>query len=144
VVLSQSAETPKRKYQEKNTSVMENSLFLHHDNAPTHALLLIHDFLANMNTTVRPQPPYLPDLALADIFLFPKLKSTLKGQRFQMIQKITENFHMELCVIPKKVYQDYFQKWQQRWELCINEGEEYYEGDKALSVAGMSKKNYKK
>jgi hypothetical protein len=42
-------------------------------------LLLIRDLLANMNTTVLPQPPYLTDLTLADVFLFPELKSTLKG-----------------------------------------------------------------
>jgi hypothetical protein len=35
-----------------------NSWFLHHDNAPAHASLLFHDFLASMNSTVLPQPPY--------------------------------------------------------------------------------------
>jgi hypothetical protein len=68
-----------------------NSWFLHYDNAPAHASLLICDFLANTNTTVLPQPPYSPDLALADFFLFPKLKSTLKVQQLQMIQEITKN-----------------------------------------------------
>jgi hypothetical protein len=34
-----------------------NSWFHHHDNAPAHASLLIHDLLANANTTVLPQPP---------------------------------------------------------------------------------------
>jgi histone-lysine N-methyltransferase SETMAR len=56
-----------------------NSWFLHRDNAPIHASLLICDFLANTNTTVLPQPPYSPDLAPEDFSLFPKLKSTLKG-----------------------------------------------------------------
>jgi hypothetical protein len=53
--------------------------FLHHDNVPAHALLLIRDFLANTNTTVLPQPPCSPDLPPSDFFLFPKLKSTLKA-----------------------------------------------------------------
>jgi transposase len=79
-----------------------NSWFFHHDNGPAHALLLIRDFLANTNITVLHQPPYLPDLAPADFSLFPKLKSTLKGRRFQMIQEITENLQTELCAIPKK------------------------------------------
>jgi transposase len=111
---------------------------------PAHASLLIRDFLANMNITVLPQPPYLPDLPPADFFSFPKLKSTLKGQRFQMIQEIVENSQMELCTIPKKAYQDCFQKWQRCWEQCISAGGEYFEGDKAHSVAGMSEKKYKK
>jgi len=33
-------------------------------------------------------PPYYPDLAPADFFLFPKLKTTLKGRRFQTIDEI--------------------------------------------------------
>jgi hypothetical protein len=41
--------------------------------------------------------------------------------------------------IPKKAYQDCFQKWQWHWERCINAGGESFEGDKAHSVAGMSK-----
>jgi hypothetical protein len=56
-----------------------NSWFLHHDNAPAHASLLIRDFLANTNITMLHQPPYSPDLALADFCLFPELKFTLKG-----------------------------------------------------------------
>jgi len=59
---------------------------LHHDNAPAHASLLIREFLAKQETIVVPQPPYSPDLAPADFFLFPKLKSTLKGRRFQTIR----------------------------------------------------------
>jgi hypothetical protein len=63
-----------------------------------------------MNKTVLPQPPYSPDLASADFFLFPKLKSTLKGRQFQTIRELMENSQMELHVIPKKAYQDCFQK----------------------------------
>jgi hypothetical protein len=77
-------------------------------------------------------------LVLAD-FLFPKLKSTLKGRRFQTIQEM-ENSQPELRAILKKAYQDCFQKWQWRWERCINAGGEYFEGDKAHSFAGMSEK----
>jgi hypothetical protein len=76
-LLSRNAETSKRKCQEKKTSVADKQL--PHDFAPAHAWLPIRDFLANRNTTVFPQPPYSPDLTLADSFLFAKLKSTLKG-----------------------------------------------------------------
>ena len=58
-----------------------NSWLLHHDNAPTHSSLLVRDFLAK-NNTIMPQPPYSPDLAPCDFFLFPKLKKPMKGRRF--------------------------------------------------------------
>jgi histone-lysine N-methyltransferase SETMAR len=78
-----------------------NSWFLHHDNAPAHVSLLIRDFLANTNTIVLPRPPYSPDLAPADFFLFSKLNSTLKGRRFQTIQEILGTLQTELRAFPK-------------------------------------------
>ena len=36
-----------------------------------------------------PSPPYSPDFAPGDFFLFPKSKSTLKGRRFQKVEEIT-------------------------------------------------------
>ena len=35
-----------------------------------------------------PQPPYSPDIAPCDFFLFPKIKRTLKGRRFTAIDDI--------------------------------------------------------
>jgi hypothetical protein len=55
-----------------------------------------------------------------------------------------ENSQTELREIPKKAYQDCFQKWQRPWERCINAGGKYFEGDKAHSVAGMSETNCRK
>ena len=64
------------------------SWMLHYDNASAHSSLLICQFLAKNQTPVVPQPQYLPDLAPCDFFLFPKLKSTLIGRRFQSIDDI--------------------------------------------------------
>jgi hypothetical protein len=43
-----------------------------------------------------PPPPYSPDLAPADFFLFPELNTTLKGRSFQTTDKINENAITEL------------------------------------------------
>ena len=60
----------------------------HHDNAPAHVSLLIRSYLAKPKTSVVPHPPCSSDLAPADFLLFPKLKTTLKGRRFQTIEEI--------------------------------------------------------
>ena len=69
----------KRPDQLRNTTWL-----LYHDNGPAHAALLTRRFLNDNNMTVVLHPPYSPDLAPSDFFLFPKLKMKLKGQRFQM------------------------------------------------------------
>jgi transposase len=82
----------------------ENRWMLQHDNAPSHLSFFVCDFLAIHAMTVLPQPPYSPDLAPADLFLFPKLKSTLKGCRFESIEAIKTNSLAHLRSIPKTVF----------------------------------------
>jgi len=73
----------------KSPELWENhTRTLHHDNAPTQASLLIRSHMSKHQTFVVPHPPYSPDLAPADFFLFPKTKTTLKGCRFQTIEEI--------------------------------------------------------
>ena len=76
----------------KRPELWENQTWmLHHDNAPAHASLLIRSYLAKRQSSVVPYPPNSPDLAPTDFFLFPKLKRTLKGHRFQTIEEIQES-----------------------------------------------------
>jgi len=104
---------------------------LHHDNAPAHASLLIRGYLAKHQTPVVPHPPYSPDLAPADFFLFPKLKTTLKGRRSQTIEEIQENATIELRAISSNAFQEAFKKCKKRWERCIASRGNYFEGDSA-------------
>lgn len=103
---------------------------LHHDNAPVHSALLIRNFCTKNGMTVIPQPPYSPDLAPADFFLFPKLKRPLKGQRFDSIERIKEKSLEELNSIHQEQFSGSFQQWKRRWEKCVRCQGEYFEGDK--------------
>jgi transposase len=72
----------------KRPETWKNVFLLHHDNAPCHTPLVIRQFLADKVITVRPHPPYSPDLAPCDFWLFPKIKLTIKGNRFHTIPEI--------------------------------------------------------
>jgi hypothetical protein len=89
----------------------------------------VHNFLAKNKTTVLPQPPCSPDLAPADFFPFPNLKSTLKGHRFDTVVEIQKNLMNELFAIPKEPFQKAFQSWQKCWERCVASKGNYFEGD---------------
>jgi len=78
-----------------------------------------------------PHPPFFPDLAPADFFLFPKLKTTLKGRCFQTIEEIQENAIRELRAITESEFQEAFQQWKKRWEQCIASRWDYCEGNSA-------------
>jgi len=104
-------------------------LIIHYDNAPAHRSFKVSQFLAKNSTTVVPHPPYSPDLAPCDFFLFPKLKLRMKGRRFGTIEEIQEESQRVLDTIPKRDFQGCFQAWQKRWDRCIREKGEYFEGD---------------
>ena len=56
-----------------------------------------------------PQPPYSPDMAPCDFFLFPKIKRTLKGCRFTAIDDIKSALLKELKAILKIEFEKCFE-----------------------------------
>ncbi|GFG37073.1 hypothetical protein Cfor_05448 [Coptotermes formosanus] len=48
------------------------------------------------------------------LFLVPKLKSTLKGRRFQTVEEIKGNSLQDLHAIPRNTFQDAFRNWKKR------------------------------
>lgn len=103
---------------------------LHHDNAPAHTSLLVSEFLAKHNTVMLPQPPYSPDMAPCDFFLFPKIKKSMKGRRFASIEEIKEESLKQLKTVSSSEFQKCFEDWKKRWHKCIISEGDYFEGDK--------------
>jgi hypothetical protein len=64
---------------------------LHHDYAPPHKALSVKQFLPQKSITKMEHPFCSPDLALKDFWLFPKIKSALKVQRFEDIEDIQKH-----------------------------------------------------
>jgi hypothetical protein len=73
-------------------------------------------------------PPYSPDLAPWDFWLFPKLKNSLKGQRFADLPDIQSNVTLPQD-IPENDFQDCFQQWHHRLTKCTASQGEYFKGD---------------
>jgi len=107
----------------------DNSWFLHHDNAPSHTALVLRDFFIKNSTHIVPQPPYSPDLAPSDFWLFPKLKLPLRGHRFDSIEEIQTASKKVLMAIPEIDFNRCFEDWKKRWHKCIVSGGDYFEGD---------------
>jgi histone-lysine N-methyltransferase SETMAR len=100
---------------------------LHDDNAPCHRALLVCEFLANHNTLSLPHPPYSPDLAPADFFLFPKMQ--LKGRRFHSAADIQRESQKVMDSLTQNDFEAAFQQWQERCDRCIAAQGDYFEGD---------------
>jgi hypothetical protein len=85
---------------------------LYYGNALAHTVLSRQEFLANNLIPVLPQPPYSPVLSLQDLFLFPKVKMTLKRRKFQMVADIITHMTNEMTVIQQTSYEQLFKKWK--------------------------------
>jgi len=101
--------------------------FLLHDNAPAHTAIIVSEFLAKKSVTVITHPPYSPDLAPADFFLFPKLKMTMKGHRYDDIMDIQRNVTREMKAIPAEKFFRAFRNLYDRSKICIERGGDYVE-----------------
>jgi hypothetical protein len=75
-----------------------------------------------------PPPSYSSVLVPAYVFLFPKLKTTLKGRRFPTIEEIQENSLKELRAITESAFKEAFQQRKKLWERCIASRGDYFEG----------------
>jgi hypothetical protein len=63
-----------------------------------------------------------------DFFLFPRLKSIVKGVRFADMVAIQESVTAVLRSIPKQAFADSFQKLYERCQECVVKDGDYFEG----------------
>jgi len=99
-----------------------------HDNAPAHCAIRVHQFLAQRGVRVLHHPPSSPDVAPADFFLFPRLKSIMKGARFADVAAIQERATAVLRSILKEAFADSFLKLCERCQKCVVKDGDYFEG----------------
>jgi len=104
-----------------------NTWVLHHDNALSHASLLVREFLAKQTVATLPQPPYSPDLAPPDFFFFHRLNSSLKGHNFGTVKNVQAAVTNALKEIPVQDFQASYDAWQNSWQWCIDAQGCYFE-----------------
>jgi hypothetical protein len=75
-----------------------------------------------------PHPPYSPDLAARDFWVFPEIKLTMKGNHFDVIPEIEVATKECIRALVKDDFQNYFRSWQDCWRKCIDSRGDYFEG----------------
>ena len=91
------------------------------DNAPIHNSILVTDYLSKMGIKTVSHPPYSPDLAPCDFWLFPKLRDC----RYETIEEMKEAVTKVIDMLTHGA----FQKLLERYNKWIAAGGDYFEGD---------------
>ena len=77
-----------------------------------------------MGIKTLPHPPYSPDLAPCDFWLFPKLT----GFRYETTEEMKEDVTKVIETLTQENFHGAFQKLLERYK-CIAAGGDYFEGD---------------
>jgi hypothetical protein len=93
-----------------------NRWFLLHDITFAYWLLTVRKYLPKHSMTVLEHLPYSPDLSLPDFFLFPQLKSVLKGLWFASTEEVTAKATKALTEVSKDGFQECFRKLYRCWQ----------------------------
>ena len=101
----------------------------HQDNAPVHNSTLVTDYLTKMGIKTVRHPPYSPDHAPCDFWLFPKLKEKLRVCRYETIEKMKNALTKVIDTLTQEDFHGAFQKLLERYNECIAAGGDYFEGD---------------
>ena len=78
-----------------------------------------------MSIKTVPQPPYSPDLAPSDFWLFPKLR----GCRYETIEEMKEAVTEVIDMLTQEDFRGAFQKLLERYNKCIAARGDYFKGD---------------
>ena len=94
------------------------------ENAPVHNSILVTDYLTKMGIKTVPHPPYSPDLAPDDFWLFSKLR----GCRYETIEGMKETVTTVIDTLTQEDFHGALQKLLERYQ-CVAAGGDYFEGD---------------
>ncbi|XP_012063671.1 PREDICTED: histone-lysine N-methyltransferase SETMAR-like [Atta cephalotes] len=96
---------------------------LFQDNAPFHKSTVAMTKLHELGYELIPHPPYSPDLAPCDFFLFLNLKTWLGGKKFSSNEEVIEYF----ADFETAYFSDGIKKLETRWTKCIALDGDYVE-----------------
>jgi len=97
---------------------------LHCDNTLVHIAAIFKDWFAANALQLLEQPPYLPDLALADFFLFRRVKEELAGLSSDQncLKSAWEGVTRSIAA---QAFATAFQQWYERCKKCFRIGGGY-------------------
>ena len=111
----------------KRRGKLRRGVLLLQDNAPAHTSRVAMAAAAECGFEILPHPPYSPDLAPSDYHLFRKLKSRIRGRRFDDDNDVMVAVDEVLMGFPSEFYLEGIATLEHRWNKCIEVGGDYVE-----------------
>ncbi|XP_071092643.1 histone-lysine N-methyltransferase SETMAR-like [Haliotis cracherodii] len=117
----------------KRRGKITKGVLLQHENARVHTCRLAVAAVKRNGFKVLPHPPYSPDLAPSDYFLFPNLKKELHGRHFRSDDELTTALEGWLHEQPHGFYHNGLLALTHCWTKCIDLNGGYVEKEEVRS-----------
>lgn len=111
----------------KRRGKLRRGVLLLQDNASSHTAQIATATASECGFELLPHPPYSPDLAPSDFYLFPKLKEHLRGRQYTCDSDVIEAVEAFLTGQDTTFYQTGIEMLQKRWTKCIEVQGDYVE-----------------
>lgn len=108
-----------KKIKKDRLHLAKKKVLFHQDNAPAHTSRVAKEKIQDLGYELLPHPPYSPDLAPCDFFLFPKLKSWLAGKKFSTNDEIISAVNGYFKEFDKNYFTEGLNGLEKRWSKCI-------------------------
>lgn len=109
----------KEEIAKKRPHMKKKKLLFHQDNAPCHKSMKTMVKLNELHFELLPHPPYSPDMAPSDYWLFSDLKKMLQGKKFQSNEEVIAETEAYFEAKEKSFYKHGIEKLEKRWADCI-------------------------
>jgi [histone H3]-lysine36 N-dimethyltransferase SETMAR len=114
----------------KRRGKLTKGVLLLHDNAPVHKSRVALAALHKVGFNILNHPPYSPDLAPSDYYLFPKMKKELRGKKFTSDEEVKDAVSAHFADKDKTFFYEDIHKLIDRSAKCIRVAGEYIEKEK--------------
>ena len=106
---------------------LQKKIIFHQDNARVHTSFLTMVKLNELKYELFEHPPYSPDLAPSDYYLFRNLKQFLRGKRFSSNEEAIAAVEQYFAELPENHYRDGIKLLEDRWNKCVQVEGDYIE-----------------
>ena len=97
------------------------------DNSRVHRSKAVQSFLKNSGLHTAPHPPYSPDLAPSDFYLFWHTKAQTDRHGIRFCRRINSMDCTEFYAIPHDQLVKVFEAWEKRLAQCVECQGDYIE-----------------
>ena len=103
----------------KTPQMKKKKVLFHQDNAPCHKSIGMMAILHELHFELLLHPPYSPDLALGDYWLFANLKRILQGKRFGSNEEVISETEAYFAAEDKSFNKKAIKLLEKHWNQCI-------------------------